>query len=113
MKIKISENQEHIIRSLLHEAMSEENGITENIKIHKGEKGKNHSMQGRWEDSIECPNCHESKAFFTMSISDGNKGRGRIKVTDEDGNEKDTEVQTIALYYCPKCMKFSALNNMA
>ena len=48
-----------------------------------------------------------------MSISDGDKGRGRIKVTDEQGKEIDTEVQTIALYYCPKCYKFTALNNMA
>ena len=48
-----------------------------------------------------------------MSISDGEKGRGRIKVTDEEGKEKDSEVQTIALYYCPKCCKFIARNNMA
>lgn len=48
-----------------------------------------------------------------MSISDGNKGRGRIKVIDENGKEVDSEVQTIALYYCPKCFKFTALNNMA
>ena len=32
---------------------------------------------------------------------------------DEQGKEIDTEVQTIALYYCPKCYKFTALNNMA
>ena len=48
-----------------------------------------------------------------MSISDGNKGRGRIKVIDEKGQEVDSEVQTIALYYCPKCYRFTALNNMA
>lgn len=87
--------------------------VTEGIKIHKGETRKRKSTQGRWEDEIDCPHCGESKAFFSMSISDGNKGRGRIKVTDEQGQEVDTEVQTIALYYCPKCYKFTALNNMA
>lgn len=87
--------------------------INESIKIHKGEKGKSKSTQGKWEDEIDCPHCGESKAFFSMSISDGNRGRGRIKVTDEQGKEIDTEVQTIALYYCPKCYKFTALNNMA
>lgn len=87
--------------------------IVEGIKIHKGETGKRKSTQGRWEDEIDCPHCGESKAFFSMSISDGDKGRGRIKVTDEQGKEIDTEVQTIALYYCPKCYKFTALNNMA
>ena len=88
-------------------------GVNESIKIHKGEKGKCHSTQGKWQDEIDCPHCGESKAFFSMSISDGNKGRGRIKVTDEQGKEIDSEVQTIALYYCPKCYKFTALNNMA
>ena len=87
--------------------------LREGIKIHKGETGKRKSTQGRWEDEIDCPHCGESKAFFSMSISDGDKGRGRIKVTDEQGKEVDTEVQTIALYYCPKCYKFTALNNMA
>ena len=87
--------------------------LKEGIKIHKGETGKRKSTQGRWEDEIDCPHCGESKAFFSMSISDGDKGRGRIKVTDEQGKEIDTEVQTIALYYCPKCYKFTALNNMA
>ena len=87
--------------------------LDESIKIHKGEKGKNKSTQARWQDSIDCPHCGESKAFFSMSISDGNKGRGRIKVMDENGQEIDSEVQTIALYYCPKCYKFTALNNMA
>lgn len=86
----------------------------ENIKIHKGNKGKNKSMQSRWGDSIDCPHCSDGqKAFFSMSISDGGKGRGRIKVTDENGIEQDSEVQTIALYYCPKCHKFIAQNNMA
>lgn len=98
-KIKINEKQEQIL-------------FNENIKIHKGEKGKNCSTQGRWADSIDCPHC-DGKAFFTMSISDGDKGRGRIKVTDENGKEKDSEVQTIALYYCPKCYRFTAHNNMA
>ena len=87
--------------------------LSENIKVHKGEKGKTKSTQGKWQDDIDCPHCGESKAFFSMSISDGNKGRGRIKVTDENGQEQDSEVQTIALYYCPKCYKFTALNNMA
>ena len=87
--------------------------IGESIKIHKGEKGKTKSTQGKWQDSIDCPHCGESKAFFSMSISDGNRGRGRIKVTDEQGKEVDSEVQTIALYYCPKCYRFTALNNMA
>ena len=86
--------------------------IDESIKIHKGEKGKTKSTQGKWQDSIDCPHCGESKAFFSMSISDGNRGRGRIKVTDEQGKEVDSEVQTIALYYCPKCYRFTALNNM-
>jgi hypothetical protein len=105
---------EKISKKFCHfEQVNHEKQLTESIRIHKGEKGKTMSTQGRWKDSVDCPHCKESKAFFTMSISDGNKGRGRIKITDEDGNEKDTEVQTIALYYCPKCMKFSALNNMA
>lgn len=86
----------------------------ENIRIHKGNRGKNKSMQERWSDSIDCPHCADGqKAFFSMSISDGGKGRGRIKVTDENGLEQDSEVQTIALYYCPKCYKFIAQNNMA
>lgn len=92
---------------------SKEQPIDEGIKIHKGERGKRESTQARWEDSIDCPHCGESKAFFSMSISDGNRGRGRIKVTDEQGQEVDSEVQTIALYYCPKCYRFTALNNMA
>ena len=86
--------------------------VYENIKVHKGEVGKHKTTQATWEDSIDCPHCN-SKAFFSMSISDGNKGRGRIKVTDENGKETDSEVQTIALYYCPKCYRFTALNNMA
>jgi hypothetical protein len=95
------------------EQVNREKPLAESIRIHKGEKGKTMSTQGRWEDSVDCPHCQESKAFFTMSISDGSKGRGRIKITDEEGNEKDTEVQTIALYYCPNCHKFTAINNMA
>ena len=107
MKIILTEKQEEIIkREMLKE-------LNESIKIHKGEKGKTKSTQARWEDSIDCLHCGESKAFFSMSISDGNKGRGRIKVMDENGQEIDSEVQTIALYYCPKCYKFTALNNMA
>lgn len=89
-----------------------ENIIRENIKIHKGENGRKYSTQGRWEREVECPHCGE-KAYFSMSISDGNRGRGRIKVTDEEGKETDSEVQTIALYYCPHCHKFIARNNMA
>lgn len=86
----------------------------ENIRIHKGNHGKTKSTQARWEDTIDCPHCGDGqKAFFSMSISDGGKGRGRIKVTDENGIEQDSEVQTIALYYCPKCYKFIAQNNMA
>lgn len=86
----------------------------ENIRIHKGNHGKSKSTQARWEDSIDCPHCNNGqKAFFSMSISDGGRGRGRIKVTDENGVEQDSEVQTIALYYCPKCFKFIAQNNMA
>ena len=98
-KIYINEKQEDML-------------ISEGIKIHKGEKGKHMSTQGKWEDTIQCSECG-GDAHFTMSISDGNKGRGRIKVTDENGVEKDSEVQTIALYYCPKCFKFIARNNMA
>lgn len=95
------------------ESKENNNELVESIKIHKGEKGKSKSTQARWQDSIDCPHCGESKAFFSMSISDGNKGRGRIKVMDDEGKEIDSEVQTIALYYCPKCYKFTALNNMA
>lgn len=98
-RINITEEQENIL-------------IQENIKVHKGEHGKKKSTQGKWADTINCPHC-EGEAFFSMSISDGNKGRGRIKVTDENGKEIDSEVQTIALYYCPKCHKFTAHNNMA
>lgn len=86
--------------------------LKENIKIHKGENGRKYSTQGKWDKEITCPHCN-GKAYFSMSISDGNKGRGRIKVTDEDGKEIDSEVQTIGLYYCPKCYKFIARNNMA
>ncbi len=86
--------------------------IRENIKIHKGENGRKYSTQGKWDKEIDCPHCG-GKAYFSMSISDGEKGRGRIKVTDEDGKEMDSEVQTIGLYYCPKCYKFIARNNMA
>lgn len=115
MKIILNEKQEQLIKN---ELLKETVGfgfstVDESIKIHKGEKGKSKSTQGKWQDSIDCPHCGESKAFFSMSISDGNKGRGRIKVTDEQGQEVDSEVQTIALYYCPKCYKFTALNNMA
>lgn len=84
----------------------------ENIAVHKGDKGKSMSTQKKWDDAIECPYCGE-KAFFSMSISDGKRGRGRIKSFDADGNEMDSEVQTIGLYYCPKCYHFTALNNMA
>jgi hypothetical protein len=86
--------------------------LNENIKVYKGEVGKTKSTQNKWKDSIDCPYCGES-AFFSMSLCDGHKGRGRIKVTDDKGKEMDSEVQTIALYYCPKCYKFLALNNMA
>ncbi len=87
--------------------------INENIKVHKGEMGKRQSTQAKWKDTIDCEHCGCSKAFFSMSISDGNKGRGRIKITDNNGKEMDSEVQTIALYYCPNCYRFTALNNMA
>lgn len=97
MKIIINENQENIL-------------IKENIKVHKGERGKKKSSNGKWADTIKCPHCQNS-AFFSMSISDGNKGRGRIKVTDENGKEVDTKVNSIALYYCPSCSRFIAHNN--
>lgn len=115
MKIILTERQEGIIKNeMLKETFGiGETNINESIRIHKGERGKRESTQARWEDSIDCLHCGESKAFFSMSISDGNRGRGRIKVTDEQGKEVDSEVQTIALYYCPKCYKFTALNNMA
>lgn len=100
-KIQISERQERILKDL----------VKESIKIHKGEKGKTYKSNGKWADDVACPHC-DGRAYFTMSISDGDKGRGKIKVTDEQGKEKDTEVQTIALYYCPKCSKFTAHNNM-
>ena len=98
MKIHINEKQEKI--------------LIESIKVHKGEKGKKYSTQGPWPDETTCCHCGE-KAYFTMSISDGTRGRGRIHITDEDGNPKETEVQTIGLYYCPKCFRFTANNNMA
>lgn len=98
-KIHITEKQENLL-------------VNESIKVHKGEKGKECSTQGKWADSINCPHCGE-KAFFSMSLSDGDKGRGRIKVHDENGKEIDSEVQTIALYYCPNCYRFTAHNNMA
>lgn len=86
--------------------------INENIKVHKGEKGKKHSTQAKWEDDTECQFCG-NKAYFSMSISDGKKGRGRIKIFNENGLEVNSETQTIALYYCPHCYRFTALNNMA
>lgn len=112
------DGQDYIV--LLDSGLSEDiyntyykKNIYENIKVHKGEIGKHKTTQAPWKDHIDCPYC-ESKAFFSMSISDGNKGRGRIKVTDEDGKENDGgDIQTIALYYCPKCYHFTALNNMA
>ena len=108
MRVILTERQFDIVRS--HICAVETLG--ESIKIHKGEKGKRHSTQGKWGDTMDCPHC-QGKAFFSMSISDGNKGRGRIKITNEEGIEENSEVQTIALYYCPKCCKFSAFNNMA
>lgn len=100
-KIVITERQEKLL-------------IDEGIKIHKGQHGKSFSTQARWQDTVDCvhPDC-DGKAYFMFSISDGNKGRGRLKVFDEDGTEKDSETQTIALYYCPKCFRITALNNMA
>lgn len=91
---------------------AQENRLLESIKVHKGEKGKNKHKNGKWSDEIKCPHC-ESTAFFTMSLSDGEHGRGRIRVTDENGDEMDSDVQTIALYYCPNCQKFVARNEKA
>ena len=108
MRVIINEHQFDIVK----QHMVADEVIDEAIKIHKGERGKRHSTQGKWGDTIDCPHC-QNKAYFSMSISDGNIGRGRIKITNEEGLEEDSEVQTIALYYCPKCCKFSALNNMA
>ena len=98
-KIIINEQQEKIL-------------VKENIKVYKGERGKNKKTSGKWADTIKCPHC-EGEAFFSMSINDGSKGRGKIKVTDDDGKEVDTDVKNIALYYCPQCHKFTAHNNMA
>ena len=37
-----------------------------------------------------------------------------LPMFDEQGNSiKSNDYQSIALYYCPKCMKFIAHNNMA
>lgn len=85
--------------------------LTERIKVYKGEKGKRKSQQAKWDDSKECPYCG-SASYFSMSITDGLRGRGRIKAFDVDGNEIDTDYQSIALYYCPNCYKFNAQNNM-
>lgn len=88
------------------------NNISENIKVHKGEKGKRKTSQDKWDNEIECSYCF-SKAYFSMSISDGKKGRGRIKIYNTDGKEEnDLSHQTIALYYCPHCHKFTAINNL-
>lgn len=103
MRVILTEHQLDVLKKEM---------LKESIKVHKGERGKKHSMQGKWGDTIDCPHC-EGKAFFSMSLTDGNKGRGRIKVTNEEGIEENSDVQAIALYYCPKCCRFSALNNMA
>lgn len=80
--------------------------ITERIKVYKGEKGKRKSQNGKWADFTECPYCGES-SYFSMTITDGMKGRGKIKACDIDGNEMDTDSRSIALYYCPSCCKFN------
>lgn len=98
MRIHINEKQEAV--------------LIEAIKVHKGEKGREHSCQGAWEEKIPCDHC-DGTAYFAMSISEGTKGRGRINVFDENGVEQKTETQSIGLYYCPNCYKFTARNNMA
>ena len=103
MRVILTEHQLEVLQKEM---------MKESIKVHKGERGKSHSTQGKWGDTKECPHC-QSKAFFSMSITDGNKGRGRIKITNENGEEENSEVQVIALYYCPNCHRFSAFNNMA
>lgn len=86
--------------------------IYENIRVYKGSRGKTKSTQAKWEDSTTCPYCG-SKSYFNMAICDGLKGRGKINTIDENGIETDSELQAIALYYCPNCFRFVALNNMA
>lgn len=83
--------------------------ITEKIRVYKGEKGKKQTPNGKWQDTAKCPYC-ESDAYFSMSITDGLRGRGKIKAYDEDGKEIHTDCKAIALYYCPKCAKFLTKN---
>lgn len=109
--IYIDENQEKKICDAINDDI--ELCINENIKVTKGERGKKKSTQARWDDLSTCPFCGNEKSYFSMAISDGTRGRGRIRYTDDNGQEIDGDYQTIALYYCPKCFKFHALNNMA
>lgn len=87
--------------------------LTERIRVYKGERGKRKSYQSKWDDIKECPYCNGT-SYFSMSMIDGMVGRGSIPMFDEDGNSiKSSDYQSVALYYCPKCMKFIAHNNMA
>lgn len=83
--------------------------LNERIRVYKGEKGKRQSLNGKWDDSNECPFCGGT-SYFSMTITDGMRGRGKIKACDLDGKEMNTDSRSIALYYCPECCKFNAKN---
>lgn len=88
------------------------NIINEDVNVHQGEDAKEQSTQQTWENTCKCAYC-KGLAYFSMSITDDTNGKEMIKIFDKDGNETSGDLQAIALYYCPKCFKFTALNNMA
>lgn len=88
--------------------------INEGINVYTDKEAETATTQAKWDKECKCQYCG-NKAYLSLTVMDevNDKDKKMIPIYNKDGSKRGADIQSIALYYCPKCFKFTALNNMA